>query len=145
MPQNSNFRLPRDHRFFPKNGSYGYGDKSRWGPSGSILTPMGSQWVKKMVQKCKKITMPQNANFRLPCDHRFFLKNGSYGYGDKSRWGPRRVPLGANGVPLGPKNGSKPYKITMPLKFKFSTTPRSSIFPQKWKLRLWHQITVGTP
>ena len=145
MPQNSNFRLPRDHRFFPKNGSYGYGDKSRWGPSGSILTPMGSQWVKKMVQKCKKITMPQNANFRLPCDHRFFLKNGSYGYGDKSRWGPRRFPLGANGVPLGPKNGSKPYKITMPLKFKFSTTLRSSIFPQKWKLRLWHQITVGTP
>ena len=74
MPQNSNFRLPRDHRFFPKNGSYGYGDKSRWGPPGSILTPMGSQWVKKMVQKRKKITMPQNSNFRLPCDHRFFLK-----------------------------------------------------------------------
>ena len=31
MPKNSNFRLPRGHRFFAKNGSYGYGAKSRWG------------------------------------------------------------------------------------------------------------------
>ena len=30
-------------------------------------------------------------------------------------------------------------------KFDFSTTPLSSIFLKKWKLRLWHQITVGTP
>ena len=29
MPQNSNFRLPRGHRFFAKNGIYGYGAKSR--------------------------------------------------------------------------------------------------------------------
>ena len=32
MPQNSNFRLPRGHRFFPRNGSYGYSAKSQWGP-----------------------------------------------------------------------------------------------------------------
>ena len=30
-------------------------------------------------------------------------------------------------------------------KFYFSTTRRSSIIPKKWKLRLWRQITVGTP
>ena len=30
-------------------------------------------------------------------------------------------------------------------KFELTTTPRSSIFPQKWKLQLWRQITVGTP
>ena len=29
-------------------------------------------------------------------------------------------------------------------KFEFSTTPPSSIFRKKWKLRLWHQITLGT-
>ena len=52
--------------------------------------------------------MPQNSNFRLPRGHRFFAKNGSYSYGAKSRWGPPRVHLGANGVTLGPKNGSKP-------------------------------------
>ena len=29
-----------------------------------------------------------------------------YGYGAKSWWGLTRVHLGANGIPLGPKNGS---------------------------------------
>ena len=72
----------------------------------SILGPMGSHWVKKWV-KTVKITMPQNSNFRLPRGHRFFPKNGSYGYGAKSQWGTPRFHLGANGVPLGKKNGSK--------------------------------------
>ena len=51
--------------------------------------------------------MPQNSNFPLPRGHRFFAKNGIYGYGAKSQWGLPRVHLGANGVPLGPKNVSK--------------------------------------
>ena len=63
--------------------------------------------------------MPQNSNFWLPRGHRFFAKNGSYGYGAKSRWGPPRVHLGANWVPLGPKYGSKPQKITMPQNSNF--------------------------
>ena len=46
-------------------------------PVGSILGPMGSHWVQKMGQNRKKITTPQNSNFRLPCDYRFFPKNGS--------------------------------------------------------------------
>ena len=58
--------------------------------------------------------MPQNSKFRLPCGHRFSAKIRLQGYGAKSRWGPPRVYLGANGVPLGPKNGSNPLKITMP-------------------------------
>ena len=52
--------------------------------------------------------MPKNSNFQLPRGHRFLAKNGSYGYGAKSRWGRPRVHRGANGIPLGPKNGSKP-------------------------------------
>ena len=67
-------------------------------PLGSILGPMRSHWVKKMV-KTVKITMPQNSNFRRPRGHLFFPKNRSYGYGAKSWWGPPRVHLGANGVP----------------------------------------------
>ena len=144
--------------------------------------------------------MHQNSNFRLPRGHRSFAKNGSYGYGAKSRWGPPRVQLGANGVPFGRKTGqnrktlqclkirifdypevidfSKKMEVTVmapnhggdPLgsilgpmgshwveklgqnrknyhapKFEFSTTPRSSIFSKTWKLWLWRQITVGTP
>ena len=144
--------------------------------------------------------MPQNSNFRVPRGHRSFTKNGSYGNGAKSRWGPPRVPLGANGVPLGRKTGQnrktlqclkirifdytevidlkKKMEVTDmapnhggdPLgsilgamgshwveklgqnrknyhasKLEFSTTRRSSIFPKTWKLWLWRQITVGTP
>ena len=185
MPQKSNFRLPCYHQFFPKNGSYGYGTKSRWGlprvhhgangshwvkkmgqkrsklpcpkirifdfpavidfwqkmevtvmapnqggdPVGSILGAMGSHWVQKMGQNCKKLPCPKNSNFRLPCYHRFFPKNGSYGYGEKSRWGPPRVHLGANGVPLGKKKWFESVKNYHAPKFEFSTTPRSSIFP----------------
>ena len=74
-------------------------------PLGSILGPMGSHWVQKLCQNRKKLPCPK---IRLPRVHRFFAKNGSYGYGAKSRWGPPRVHLGANGVPLVKKNGSKP-------------------------------------
>ena len=115
MPRNSKFRLPRGHRFFPKHGSYGCGAKSRWGlgvPLGQKgqRGPTGSKkWV-----KTQKITMHRISNFRQPSGHPFFTKNGSNRYGAKSRWGPRRVHLWANGVPLGKKNGSNPQKIPMP-------------------------------
>ena len=58
--------------------------------------------------------MTQNSNFRLLRGHRIFAKNGSYGYGAKSRWGPCRVHLGANGVPLGPKKGQNRKKLPCP-------------------------------
>ena len=143
MPQNYNFRRPGGHRLFPKNGSYGYGAKSRWGPPRVRLGANGVPLGKKRGQNRKKLQCPKNSNFRRPRGHRFFAKNGSYGYGAKSRWGPPRGHPGANGVPLGPKNGSKHRKLSCP-KFEFSTTSRSSIFPKKWKLRLWRQIMVGT-
>ena len=138
-----NFRLPRGHRFFAKNGSYIYSAKSRSGLPRVHLGANGVPLGPKMGQN-GKITMPQKSNFRRPLGHRFFPKNGSYGYGAKSRWGPPRVHLGANGVPLGKKR-VKTVKNYHVAKFEFSTTLQSSIFPKKWKLRLWRQITVGTP
>ena len=197
MPRNSNFR---GHRFYAKNGSYGYRSKSRWDTLGSIKGPMGSHWVQKMGQNRKKLPCTKIRIFDYPAVIHFPQKNGSYGYSAKSRWGPPRVQLGANGVPLGRKTGqnrktlqslkirifdypevidlSQKMEVTVmvpnhggdPLgsnlgpmgshwveklvktvkhynasKFEFSTTPRSSIFQKKWKLRLWRQITVGTP
>ena len=53
------------------------------------------------------------------------------GYGAKSRWGHPRVNLGANGVPLGPKNWSKPLKITMPQNSDFRL-PRGHWFRPKF-------------
>ena len=151
MPQNSNFRLPRAHRFRPKFDFTVMAPNHGGDPLGSILGPMGSQGPKKsyhangvrpkftvnLVKKMgrnQKITMPQNLNFRLPCAHRFRPKIRLYGYGAKSRWGPPRVHLGANGVPkiriFGPKNGSK-STVTInnyhAPKFEFSNTPRSLI------------------
>ena len=76
-------------------------------PLGSILGPIGSHWVQKNGSKPYKITMLQNSNFRLSRDHRFFPKNGSYGYGIKSRLGLPRVHHGANGCHWVQKIGQK--------------------------------------
>ena len=257
MPPNLNFRLPRSHRFFAKNGIYGYAANWRWGPPrvnlgangvplgpkkgqnrkklpwpkirifdypavidfsqkmevtviapnhvgdplGSILGPMGSHWVQKMGQNRKKLPCPKirildystviNSSEKMevtimvpnhggdplgsilgpmgshwvqksgskrqksPCPKiRIFdnpavidssKKNGSLGYGAKSRWDP----LGSNLWPMGShwvkkKMGQNRKKYHAP-KFEFLTTPRSSTFLKRWKLRLWRQITVGTP
>ena len=76
------------------------------------------------------------------------------GYGTKSRWGTPRVHLGANGVPLGKKIGSKTQKNYHAPKFEFSTKIRLDAYGAKSRLidfgqnstwRLWCQITVGNP
>ena len=144
MHQISNFRRPRGHPFFPKNGSYRYGAKSRWGPPSVNLGANGVPLGRKKGAKSQKLPCTKIRIFDYPAVIGFSEKIENYGYGAKSRWGPPRVHLGANGVPLGRKNGSKRKNDHAP-KFEFSTTLRSSIFPQKWKLPLWRQIAVGTP
>ena len=60
---------------------------------------------------------------------------GGYPYGPSwGQWGP-----------IGSKKWVKAIKKCHAPNFEFSTTPRSSIFHKKWKLRLWRQIMVGTP
>ena len=108
MFQNSNFRLPRGHRFIQKMEVTVMAPNHGGEPLGSILGIMGSHWVQNMGQNRKKLPCRKIPNIWLPRGHRFFAKTGSYGYGAKSRWGPPSVHLGANGVPLGKKNCSKP-------------------------------------
>ena len=102
---------------------------------GSILGRMGPIGSKK-ESKQSKFTMPQNSNFRPVID--CSKKNGSYGYGAKSRRRPSRVHLWANRVPLGPKNGSKPLIITMPQYSHFGL-PAVIDFSQK------KEVTVMAP
>ena len=102
---------PRGHRFLAKNRSYSYGAKSRCGQPRVHLGANGVPLGKTMGQNRKKLPCPK---IRIFGGHRFFAKNRSYGYGAKSWWGPPRVHLGVNGVPLGKRNGSKPQKMTMP-------------------------------
>ena len=118
MPQNSNFWLLRGNRFWQKIEFTVMAPIHGGDPLGSILGPMGSHWGKKMGQKRKK----------LPCPKiRIFYYSSVIDFGKKSisrLWsqitvGTPRVHLGANGVPLGLKSGSKPQKIAMPLNSNF--------------------------
>ena len=145
MPHNSNFRRPCSHRFFPKMEVTAMAPNHGGDPLGSIFGPMGSHLVKKMGINVENYHAPKFEFSTMGTrGRRFFPKNGSYGYGAKS-------PMGTLGSILGPMGSHwvqkrvKALKNYNAAKFEFSTTPRSSIFPQKWKLRLWRQITVGNP
>ena len=126
MPQNSNFRIID---FSQKMEVTFIAPNQGRDSLGSLLGPMGSHWVQKMGQN-GKITMPQNLNFRRPLGHRFFPKNGSYGYGAKSSWGPPRVHLGANGVPFGKKRVKTVKNYNAP-KIRISDYPAVIDFSQK--------------
>ena len=102
MPQNSNFRLPRGHRFRPKLDFTVMASNQgpSWGQWGSIGAKTGFKTVKNYhASKFEFSTTPRSS---------ISSKFGPYGNGAKWRWGPHRVHLGANGVPLGPKQMSKP-------------------------------------
>ena len=128
MPQNSKVRLPRGHRFFAKNGSYGYGAKSRWGSPRVHLGANGVPLGTKNWSKPWKFTMPQNRIVYHPAAIDFSKKSRNYGYDAKSRWRLSRVHFGANRVPMGIKNGSKPLKITMPQNSNFRLPPSHRFF-----------------
>ena len=83
-------------------------------PVGSILGPMGSHWVQKMGQNRTKLPCPEIQIFDYPAIIDFFPKNGSYGYGTKSRWGHPRVHHGANGSHWVEKIGQKDRKLPCP-------------------------------
>ena len=178
MPQNSNFRLPRGHRFRPKSDLTVMAPNHGGDPLGSILGPMGSHWVQKMGETRKKLPYPKiricgssisakirpygfGAKSRWGPPRVHLGANGSKkmgknrkrlpcpiirpdGYGVNSRWGPPRVHFGANGVPLGPKNGSKPLKITMPQNSNFGL-PRGHRFRPKSGLTVMAPNHGGDP
>ena len=196
MPPNSNFRLPRAHRFRPKLDLTIMAPNHGGDPLGSILGPMGSHWGKKWVKTVKNYHAPK-FEFSTTPRSTISAKIWPYGYGAKSRLGPPRVHLGANEVPLGDRKWVKTVKNYYAPKFEFSTTPSHQFWPKfdltvmapnhggdplgsisgpmgshwdqkkwdktlkntmpqnsnfrvidfghNWTLRLWHQITVGTP
>ena len=111
---------------------------------GAILGPIGSHWVQKMGQNRKKVPCPQIRIFDYPAVINFSQKM------EVSVIAPNHGgdPLGSILVPMGShwveKMGQNRKNYHAP-KFEFSSSPRSSIFLKRWKLRLWRQITVGTP
>ena len=118
MPQNSNFRLPRAHRFRSKFDFTVKVPNHGWDPLGSILGSMGSHWVKKWVKSVKNYHAPE-FKFSTTQQSLISAKIRLDGYGAKSRWGHPRVHLGANGS----KKWVKTVKNYHAPKLEFSTTP----------------------
>ena len=143
MPKNSNFWLLRGHRFGKKIEFTVMAPNHGGHPLGSILGPMGLNWGPKMGQTVKNYHASKLEFWTTPRSS-IWTKNRIDAYGAKSWWGHPRVHLGANGVPLGQKNGSKPWKITMAQNSTFWLL-RGHDLGKKSNLRLWRQITVGTP
>ena len=144
MPKNSNFRLTRGHRFLAKNGSYGYGAKLRWGSPRVHLGANGVPSGPKMGQSHKKLLCPKIRIFDYPVVIDFSQKM------EVTVMAPNHGgdPLGSILGPMGShwvKKRVKAIKNHYARKFEFSTSPRSSIFRKKWKLRFWRRMTVGTP
>ena len=141
--KNSNFRLPRGHRFHPKLDLTVMAPNHSGDPLGSFLGPMGSQWGQKMGQTVKNC---HASKFEFSTTPRSSIsaKIWPCGYGAKSRCGPPGVHLWANGVPLGPKNGSEPLKITMPRNSNFRL-PRGHRFRPKLDLTVMAPNHGGAP
>ena len=73
-----------------------------------------------------------------------WAKNRIDGFGAKSRWGPPRVHLGANGVPLGPKMGQNRKKLPFPKNSNFLLL-RGHRFGQKIEFTVMAPNHVGEP
>ena len=143
MPQNSNFRLLRGHRFFTKNGSYGYRAKSRWRHPRVHLVQMGSHWVKKMGQSHKKIPCPKLRIFDYPAVIDFSQKMEVTVMAPNHGGDPLGSILGPMGSHWVKKMGQSHKKLPWP-KFRIFDYPAVIDFSQKRKLRLWRQIMVRT-
>ena len=74
---------------------------------GAILGPIGSHWIKKMGQNRKNYHAPKFEFSYIPRSS-IFRKKWKLRLSLQITVGPPRAHLGANGVPLGRKNGSKP-------------------------------------
>ena len=112
-------------------------------PLGSILGPMGPHWVKKIGQNRKKLPCFKIRIFDDPAAIDFSQK-GSYSYEVKSRWGPPRVHLGANGVPLGKKKVKTVKNYNAP-KMRIFDYPAVIDFSQKMEVTVWAPNHGGDP
>ena len=144
MPLNSNFQLPRGHRFFAKMEVKVMALNHGGDPQGSILGPMGSHWVKKWVKTVKNYHAPK-FKFSFTLRSSIFPKNWKLWLWRQITVGTPKSPSWGQWGPIGSKKWVETVKNYHVSKFEFSNIPCSSVFRKKWKLRLWRQITTGTP
>ena len=127
MPPNSNFRLPRGHRFRPKFDFTVMAQSHGVDHLGSTLWPVGSHWVQRMGQNRKKLPCPKNSimwlRFRPKFDFMVMAQTHGVDHLGSTLW-----TMGSHWVQ---KKGQNRKKLPW---FEFSTTPRSSI---STKIRLY--------
>ena len=119
MPQNSNFRLPRSHRFQPKFDFTVMAPNHRGDPLMSILGPMGSHWVKKLGQNHKKLPCPKIRIFNYPAVIDFGQNLTLRLWRQITEGTPKCVHLGANGSHLVQTMGQNRKKLPCPKKTNF--------------------------
>ena len=113
----------------PSSPSWG-----QWGPIGS----------KKWVKTVKNYHAPK-FEFSINPRSSFFRKKWKLKLWRQITVGTPSSPSWGQWGPIGSKKWVKTVKNYHAPKFEFSINPRSSFFRKKWKLRLWRQITLGTP
>ena len=144
MPQNSNFRLPRGHRFRPKLDLMVMAPNHGGDPLGSILGPMGSHWDQNMSQNGKKLPCLKIRIFDYPAVIDFIQNWTLLLWRQITVGTPLGSILGPMGFHWGQNMGQKLKKLLC-LKIRIFDYPAVIDFGQNWTLRLWRQITVGTP
>ena len=107
-------------------------------PLGSILGPMGPYWVQKMCQNRKKLPCPKIRIFDYPAVIDFSQIMEVTVIAPNHGGDPPRVPLGANGVPLGKKMDQNRKKLPYP-KIRIFDYPEVIDFSQKM------EVTVMAP
>ena len=113
-------------------------------PIGSILGPVGSHWVRKMGQNRKKLPCPKIRIFDYLAVIDFSQKMEVTVMAPNHGGDTIESILGPMGSHWVQKMGQNRKNYHAP-KFEFFHYPAVIGFRKKWKLRLWRQITVGTP
>ena len=111
---------------------------------GSILGPMGFHWVQKMGQNRKKLPCPEIRIFVNPAVIDFSQKMEVTAMAPNHGGEPLGSILGPVGSHWVKKLGQNRKKLPCP-QMQIFDYPAVIDFSKKWKLRLWRQVTVGTP
>ena len=123
---------------------YGYGTKSRWGPLRGHLGANGVLFGSQKWIKTVNNYHARNSNFQLHRSHRFRPKFEFRVMAPNQGWDPLGSILGPMGSHWVQKMGQIRKKLPCPRIQIFDYTAVID-FGQNSTLRLWRQITVGTP
>ena len=144
MPQNSNFRLPRGHRFFTKMEVTVMVPNHGGDPLGSFLGPMGSHWVQKMGQSRKKLPCPKTRIFNYPVVIDFSKKMEVTVIAPNHGGDPLGSILGPMGSHCVKKMGQNRKKLPCP-KIRIFNYPMVIDFSQKMEVTVMAPNHGGDP